>query len=261
MALTFLRSLALSLVLAGTLACAPALAQSGGATVPAPTGSSGGGPGYGATVPAAPAAPSAMPSGGANPSDPKLIAKAKARARARARAKARAKVRAKARAKAEARARARARAEARREAERKRGSGYAFPLVGPYTTGPDSGFGAPRSGRSHQGQDLSAPEGTTLVAPRSGTVTAVAYQAAGAGHYIVIDGAGEDRDYAFMHLRTGSVLVKVGDTVRTGQKIAEVGNTGISSGPHLHFEVWVGGPWRAGGRPIDPLPLLLSWRR
>jgi len=46
--------------------------------------------------------------------------------------------------------------------------------------------------------------------------------------------------------------------VRTGQLIGEVGTTGGSTGPHLHFEIWVGG-WFAGGNPIDPLPLLQSW--
>jgi murein DD-endopeptidase MepM/ murein hydrolase activator NlpD len=87
----------------------------------------------------------------------------------------------------------------------------------------------------------------------------VQYQARGAGHYVVLDGEGEDRDYVFMHLRTGSIAVEEGEAVRTGQQIAEVGNTGASSGPHLHFEIWVNGGWYTGGEPIDPLPLLRSW--
>jgi murein DD-endopeptidase MepM/ murein hydrolase activator NlpD len=63
-----------------------------------------------------------------------------------------------------------------------------------------------------------------------------------------------------MHMRTGSVRVREGQRVRTGQRIGDVGTTGSSSGPHLHFEVWVGG-WFAGGHPIDPLPLLRVWDR
>ena len=61
-----------------------------------------------------------------------------------------------------------------------------------------------------------------------------------------------------MHLRSGSIPVKAGDRVRTGQLIGEVGTTGRAFGPHLHFEVWVGG-WFAGGDPVDPLPLLQHW--
>ena len=49
--------------------------------------------------------------------------------------------------------------------------------------------------------------------------------------------------------------------MRTGQRIAEVGTTGSSSGPHLHFEIWTGGGWYTGGHPIDPLPLLQAWPR
>jgi murein DD-endopeptidase MepM/ murein hydrolase activator NlpD len=138
-------------------------------------------------------------------------------------------------------------------------SHHAFPIAGAFDWGGEgSRFGAKRRGHTHQGQDLSAAEGTPVVAPRGGLVEAVQYQAAGAGHYVVLDGDDEDHDYVFMHLRSGSITVAEGDRVRTGQAIAEVGNTGSSSGPHLHFEIWVGG-WYTGGSPIDPLPLLQSW--
>jgi murein DD-endopeptidase MepM/ murein hydrolase activator NlpD len=138
---------------------------------------------------------------------------------------------------------------------------HRFPLVGPFSYGgAGSRFGAPRRGHRHQGQDLAAAQGIPIVAPRGGVVETVAYQAGGAGHYAVVDGEGEDRDYAFMHMRTGSVRVHEGQRVRTGQRIGDVGTTGSSSGPHLHFEVWVGG-WFAGGHPIDPLPLLRVWDR
>lgn len=134
---------------------------------------------------------------------------------------------------------------------------HRFPIAGVFDWGgPDARFGAKRKGHSHQGQDLAAAAGTPVVAPYRGVVTAVQYQARGAGRYVVIDG--EDYDYVFMHLRTGSIVVSEGERVRTGQAIGEVGSTGESSGPHLHFELWEGG-WYDGGRPIDPLALLQQW--
>ncbi|HEV2873733.1 MAG TPA: M23 family metallopeptidase [Thermoleophilaceae bacterium] len=138
-------------------------------------------------------------------------------------------------------------------------SHHAFPIAGSYDWGGDgSRFGAKREGHSHQGQDLAAAEGTPVVAPRGGLVEAVQYQGQGAGHYVVLDADDEDHDYVFMHLKSGSITVEEGDRVPTGQRIGEVGNTGRSSGPHLHFEIWLGG-WYTGGEPIDPLPLLQSW--
>jgi murein DD-endopeptidase MepM/ murein hydrolase activator NlpD len=138
---------------------------------------------------------------------------------------------------------------------------YRFPLKGNFPYGdPGSRFGAPRSGHKHQGQDIAAPEGTQIRAARGGIVKEVAYQAGGAGNYIVIDGAGEGRDYVYMHLLTGSTRVREGQRVRTGEWIASVGNTGASFGAHLHFEIWRG-PWYAGGEPIDPFPSLRRWDR
>jgi murein DD-endopeptidase MepM/ murein hydrolase activator NlpD len=138
---------------------------------------------------------------------------------------------------------------------------HRFPVLGSAWTygGEGARFGSDRPGHVHQGQDLTAPEGTPLVAPRGGTVQVVAYQAGGAGHYVILDGDGEDRDYAFMHLQTGSIAVRQGQRVRTGELLGRVGSTGASSGPHLHFEIWEGGDWQNGGHPIDPLPHLRRW--
>src|SRR3954471_13790997 len=136
---------------------------------------------------------------------------------------------------------------------------HCFPLAGPFTySGPDGQFGAGRPGHVHQGEDLLAPEGTPIVAPRGGVVTHVAYQAGGAGHYVVLRAEGEDRSYVFMHLREGTVRVTEGQTVATGQRLADVGQTGAASGPHLHFELWEG-EWYSGGRAVDPLPELRRW--
>src|SRR4051812_32878766 len=137
---------------------------------------------------------------------------------------------------------------------------HTFPLLGSAWTfpGPGGRFGAPRSGHIHQGQDISAPSGTPIVAPAAGTVTFVAYQASGAGYYVVMKEAGQDYSYAFMHLLAGSTAVRVGQQVARGQRIGSVGATGDAEGPHLHFEIWQG-PWQAGGHPIDPLPYLQQW--
>jgi murein DD-endopeptidase MepM/ murein hydrolase activator NlpD len=137
---------------------------------------------------------------------------------------------------------------------------HRLPLAqGSYTLPPGGNFGTSRTGHKHQGQDLSAPQGTPIVAPRGGVVTKVAYQAGGAGYYVVVDGAGEQYDYVFMHLVAGSTRVREGQTVRTGQRLGDVGSTGASSGPHLHFEIWQG-TWQAGGKPVDPLPFIKRWQ-
>jgi murein DD-endopeptidase MepM/ murein hydrolase activator NlpD len=138
-------------------------------------------------------------------------------------------------------------------------SAHHFPVSGSYSLGgADARFGARREGHRHQGQDVIAAEGTPVVAPWAGLVEYVRFQKSGAGWYIVLDGDDEDRDYVFMHLRKDSILVAPGQHVSAGQPLAQVGNTGRSSGPHLHFEIWVGG-WYDGGEPIDPLPLLQQW--
>ena len=140
-------------------------------------------------------------------------------------------------------------------------AGWVFPIRGAHDFGGSgSRFGAGRSGHIHQGQDVSAPEGTKLVSVHSGTVRFVDYQASGAGYYVVIHDSEGRYEFAYMHLKRGSTAVRLGQHVRAGQRIGRVGHTGAASGSHLHFEVWVG-PWQTGGHPIDPLPYLKRWDR
>jgi len=105
---------------------------------------------------------------------------------------------------------------------------------------------------------MTAPEGTPIVSPVAGVLHWRAYQGSGAGHYLVIRSPGLG-DHAYMHLREGSLTVVKGAAVAAGQRIAEVGDTGASSGPHLHFELWPGGWWETGSTPIDPRPQLEAW--
>ena len=132
-----------------------------------------------------------------------------------------------------------------------------FPVQGAYTMG--DGFGAARSRHSHQGQDILAASGTPVVTPVAGVIHWRATQRGGAGNYVIVRGD-DGRDYAFMHFLDGSTVVEKGQRVAAGQRLASVGSTGDSSGPHLHFEIWPDG-WFAykGSRPIDPLPDLLAW--
>jgi len=136
--------------------------------------------------------------------------------------------------------------------------GYAFPILGPHEFGTGAGrFGAARSGHTHQGQDVMAACGTPLVAARGGKVQYAGYQYA-AGNYVVIDGRGTPNDFMYAHLAEPSPLHS-GDTVRTGQPIGIVGDTGDAQGCHLHFEMWGAPGWYEGGSPFDPLAELEKW--
>ena len=136
--------------------------------------------------------------------------------------------------------------------------GYAFPILGAHEYGMGAGrFGAPRSGHTHQGQDVMAACGTPLVAARGGIVQYAGYEG-NAGNYIVIDGRGTPNDFMYAHLAEPSPL-HTGETVRTGQPIGVVGETGDAVGCHLHFEMWGPPGWYEGGSPFDPLPYLEKW--
>ena len=133
-----------------------------------------------------------------------------------------------------------------------------FPVRGRHDFGgANADFGSGRAGHSHQGQDVMAKCGTRMVAARGGRIKFKQYHAA-AGHYIVIDGAGTEVDYVYMHLDQPSPFSE-GDRVYTGQTIGAVGDTGNAQGCHLHFELWSGPGWYDGGKPFDPLPSLQAW--
>ncbi|CAH1192749.1 hypothetical protein PAECIP111893_00327 [Paenibacillus plantiphilus] len=127
------------------------------------------------------------------------------------------------------------------------GGSLAVPLKDSYTL--TSGFGTrihPISGKrkSHNGIDMAAPKGTSIYAAESGVVI-VAQWWSGYGYCVIINhGAGLWTLYG--HIRKDGIMVEKGQTVKRGQKIAEVGSTGISSGNHLHFEV------RKDQTPVNP---------
>lgn len=110
-----------------------------------------------------------------------------------------------------------------------------------------SGFGRrsrPTAGAStyHKGLDWATPTGTAVVASCGGTVVRAGW-GSGYGYVVYIDHA-DGRQTRYAHL--SKILVSVGQHVDQGQKIALSGNTGVSSGPHLHFEILI------NGRQVDP---------
>ncbi|MFM9045970.1 MAG: M23 family metallopeptidase, partial [Solirubrobacterales bacterium] len=116
-----------------------------------------------------------------------------------------------------------------------------------------------RGTHMHQGQDIGAPCGTSLVSVRNAVVEVRDTQAGGAGNYVVLRNLGTNTRFVYMHLQEPSPR-REGDRVGAGQPVGKVGNTGRSFGCHLHFEYWVG-QWWTGGKPIDPFPYLRSLLR
>ncbi|MBD0384142.1 murein hydrolase activator EnvC family protein [Paenibacillus sedimenti] len=108
----------------------------------------------------------------------------------------------------------------------------------------------PVTGRSenHKGIDLGAPKGTEIRAAENGSVIYASWMN-GYGNCVIID-HGKGLWTVYGHIMNEGIYVKVGDTVKRGQKIAGVGSTGQSTGNHLHFEV------RLNEKPVDPKPYL-----
>jgi murein DD-endopeptidase MepM/ murein hydrolase activator NlpD len=140
------------------------------------------------------------------------------------------------------------------------------PVHGPIV----SGFRTPQR-PTHQGDDLAAPPGTTIVAASAGTITVVTCQAIapdgsnygcdrdgspdikGCGWYVEIQhGAGIMTRYCHMKTRP---IVAVGQPVAPGEPIGLVGTSGNSSGPHLHFEVHLNND-RSSNGAVDPEPFM-----
>jgi murein DD-endopeptidase MepM/ murein hydrolase activator NlpD len=134
--------------------------------------------------------------------------------------------------------------------------GAVFPVAGPHNFGgPENRFGAPRSGHTHQGQDILTSEGTPVVAPLAGAVLTIGYQAGGAGYYAA-EHTSSGFDFFFAHCMAASLAVSTGQSVAAGQTLCRAGQTGDATTPHLHFEMWVGGWASEAGYPIDPLAYL-----
>ena len=116
--------------------------------------------------------------------------------------------------------------------------------------------------KMHYGIDLSCPVGTLIRTPVAGTVRFTKTDSASAGIYIFLECMITGDKYGFMHL--SKLLCKKGDIVQKGQIIALSGNTGASTGPHLHFERSVDPKWGPDGyvsrlneKCVDPTDKIL----
>lgn len=116
-------------------------------------------------------------------------------------------------------------------------AGYIWPVCGAVT----SGFGR-RWGRMHQGVDIDGDTGDVIAAAKDGVVIFVGWQN-GYGNLTIVD-HGDGVATAYAH--QSAFFVHEGETVLRGQRLGAVGNTGRSTGPHLHFET------RVRGSAVDP---------
>lgn len=123
-------------------------------------------------------------------------------------------------------------------------TGYIWPAKGVLT----SGYGR-RWGRMHKGVDIAAPIGTPIVAAAPGEVISAGWNSGGYGNLVKVkhpDGS------VTLYAHNSRILVRRGQMVGQGDLIAEMGSTGFSTGPHLHFEVHPNG--RGAANPIAFLP-------
>jgi murein DD-endopeptidase MepM/ murein hydrolase activator NlpD len=124
---------------------------------------------------------------------------------------------------------------------------FGFPVKGSYRS--TSGFG-PRWGRAHEGHDFAGSTGTPIVATADGVVVHAGRQS-GYGNLIKIK---HDFGYETRYGHLSKIRVEVGQRVSRGELIGDMGNTGRSTGTHLHYEI------RIGGTAINPMKYIKAAR-
>lgn len=122
--------------------------------------------------------------------------------------------------------------------------GFGWPILGSISTY----FGEWSLAGVHQGIDIVGGLGSPVAAAAAGIVVSVAWDAQGYGNYIVIQ---HPDGFRTLYGHLSEVWVGVGQIVDRGEGIGTVGLTGLTTGPHLHFELWI------GGVPTNPLAYLV----
>ena len=137
---------------------------------------------------------------------------------------------------------------------------YKFPLRARHTYG--DGYGAPRAGHVHQGQDILANCGKRLVAARGGRVQYRGYQASGAGYYLVVDGKAH-RPRLRLHAPAAAAARRSrASGSAPASRSARSARPATPPGCHLHFEMWTKPGWYEGGHAMPSVTRhLKAWDR
>lgn len=126
-------------------------------------------------------------------------------------------------------------------------SGFMYPLPGGGRVSCHFGYRTDPYPSNHTGVDLAISSGSPIVASKSGTVASVVSSNTGYGNCIIVNhGDGTSTRYA----HCSKMYVSKGQKVSQGETIAAVGSTGMSTGPHLHFEIYI------NGTRVNPLPYI-----
>ena len=116
-------------------------------------------------------------------------------------------------------------------------------IIRPVDANPGSPFG-PRHGQQHDGQDFPVASGTPVKAPEDGTIKKTGFDRNNGNHVVITSG---ENEHWLLHL--SKINVTSGEQVKQGDIVGLSGNTGHSTGPHLHWELHV------AGRPVNPLTM------
>jgi len=104
-----------------------------------------------------------------------------------------------------------------------------------------------RWGKLHDGLDIACPINSSIFAAADGVVVESSFTSTN-GNYVII----QHNSYYTIYGHLNKRLVNVGDKVKGGEKIGLEGQTGFATGPHVHFGIWKGYPYRAGSTSINP---------
>jgi murein DD-endopeptidase MepM/ murein hydrolase activator NlpD len=127
--------------------------------------------------------------------------------------------------------------------DRERFNGYMWPAKGKLS----SGFGW-RWGKMHKGIDIAGPVGTPVYAAASGEVVSAGWSSGGYGNLVKLKHSNGSITF---YAHNSKIIVSTGQNIKQGQQIAEMGSTGFSTGPHLHFEIHP-----KGKSAVNPMALL-----